>query len=869
VSEPRQSPDPAAQRWRRIRSLFDAAVELSPPERRSFLDGLAGGDAELKGEVESLLDSADGLGDFLHAPAAEDAGLGAAPLPDSIGPYRIVREIGAGGMGRVYLALRSDAEYRREVAIKVVQRGMNSGFILHRFRTERQILAGLDHPNIARLFDGGTTEDGLPYFVMEHIAGEDLIGYCDSRRLPLAERIRLFRQVCSAVAYAHQRLVVHRDIKPANVLVTADGLPKLLDFGLAKLLDPDPSGSGADLTATAFRIFTPDYASPEQVRGGPVTTASDVYSLGVVLYRLLTGQSPYRVATRSPEEISRAVVDQDPLRPSAAAAASGSPGASARQLRGDLDTIVSKALRKEPDRRYTSAEQLSEDLRRYLEGLPVQARRDTLRYRAGKFARRHKGAIAAAALLVLSLVGGLAVSLWQMREARFERDRAQNEAAKAREVTAFVRRLFESSAPRRSRGDRITVQDLLETGAAKVDRELANQPELQASLLALLGSVYMEIGAADKARPLVERSLALREKVLGPDHPDTAESLTLLGFVRSARADYEGGERLFRRALKIRERAGARDSALAETFARLGTTEKALGRLPDARALLQRAVAIEEEAHGANLHKWLTNLAAVEQDMGNLEEARRHLERALEIGVRAEGRIDVRVDVTLLNLASVLRDQEEFARARTLLEQALAIDERAFGSEGPAAAYARAELGELHLAMGDLARAREYLDRALAIDERSLGKDHLGLANPLSYLGRLRMAEKRPRKALALLERALALRKKAMPGQKSDEVARNLVDIAAARNALEGEAAAEPILRNALAMQRDALTPDHPSLVPTLTALARALAAKGSAAAARPLLEEAVRIARARLPERHSWRRAAETALRQARSAVN
>jgi serine/threonine protein kinase len=857
VSDAREAAS-GSERWRRVRALFDQAVELPAEGRRSFLDGLPEEERGLRGDVESLLASADGLGDFLAAPAAEDAGLAAARVPDAIGPYRVLRQIGAGGMGTVYLAERSDAEYRREVAIKVVQRGMGSDFILRRFRTERQILAALDHPNIARLFDGGTTEDGLPYFVMEHIVGEDLLAYAEARRLTVRERIALFREVCSAVAYAHQRLVVHRDLKPGNVIVTEEGVPKLLDFGLAKLLEPDSSGSGAEMTATGVRIFTPEYASPEQVRGGPVTTASDVYSLGVVLYRLLTGQSPYRVPTRSPEAISRAVLEQDPVRPSSATVSG------ARALRGDLDTIVARALRKEPERRYGSAEQLSEDLRRYLEGLPVHARRGTLRYRTAKFVRRHTGGLAAAALLVLSLVGGLAASLWQMRQARHERDHAQLEAAKAREVTAFVRRLFESSGPRRMRGEKLSVQDVLQAGAARVDRELADQPELQASLLALLASVYIDMGAFDRAEPLAERSVALRERVLGPDHPVTAESLTLLGTCRARRFDVEGARTVLRRAIAIRERAGLRDSALAESLNRLGTLEREVRRLSDAEALIRRAVSIEEERQGPNLHKWLSNLAIVEEDLGNFGQAQRLLERALEIGVRREGKVDVELDVTLINLATVLRDLEEFDRARELFEQAAAVDEAAFGRP---AGYDLGQLGELLVATRDFPRAREVLERSRHSLETTLGPDHVAVARPVQYMGRLDLAQKRPREAMPLLRRALSIRERAGAIER-DELAVNLVDLAAATDELEGPAAAEPILRRALAIQRDVLAAGHPQLVPSLTALGRVLRRLGRVEEAEPLLEEAVRISRSRLPERHSIRRAAEAALRDLHSAA-
>jgi len=384
------------ERWREVKDLFDRAVDRPESERAAFLDTERRRDAELAAEVARLLDAHAAAGEFLERPAIDHVRATAPPAetPDRIGPWEIERELGHGGMGTVYLASRSVDGFRQTVALKVVRRGMDTEFVLQRFRGERRILAGLDHPGIARLLDGGSTEGGAPYFVMEYIDGRHLLEEARARDLPVRERLRIFLEVCDAVAYAHRHLVVHRDIKPSNVLVTAEGVPKLLDFGLAKLVRPD--GEGADgRTETALRLLTPDYASPEQVRGEPVTTATDIYSLGVVLYELLTGKRPYRVTGRSAEAIARAVCEEEPARPSAAAAA----------LRGDLDNVVLMALRKEPERRYASVEQFAEDIRRHLDGRPVAARKDTLAYRTGKFIGRHKTSVAVSAAAVLLLAG--------------------------------------------------------------------------------------------------------------------------------------------------------------------------------------------------------------------------------------------------------------------------------------------------------------------------------------------------------------------------------------------------------------------------------------------------------------------------------
>jgi eukaryotic-like serine/threonine-protein kinase len=826
------------ERWVEVGSLFDAALEVAPEERQGFLDARCNGDSQLKAEVESLLSSLAGAESFLENPIAGNLRQ-ALPARRRAGPYELLEEIGHGGMGVVYRAVRRDQGFERLVALKLVKRGMDTDFILRRFEAERRILAGLDHPNIARVLDGGSTEDGLPYFVMELIEGKNLLDYCRETKPEISERLHLFRQICSAVQYAHQRLVIHRDLKPSNVLVTAGAVPKLLDFGLAKVLAQDPAET-VERTQTAFRLLTPEYASPEQVRGEALTTASDVYSLGVVLYELLTGERPYRLKTRAPEEVSDAVLKQEPARPSMKT-----------RLHRDLDAIVMKALRKEPGRRYASAEQLSEDIRRHLEGLPVKATPDSPGYRVRKFVGRNRFGVAATGLILASLAGGLTVAVRQ-------RDLAKLEAAREQQVSSFLRGLFESSFPRKAQGENLTAQDLLDVGAARVDRELAAQPEVQASMLSLLGSVYMEMGLGQKAQPLLERSLALRERFPGRGGADLAESLYELGLLKGREGHYESAEVLLRKALRIRE-ALPPSPALAETLSGLGGTLKTRGRLAEARIAFQRAVAVEEKTGGANLHKWLTNLAAVEMDLGNPDHAEKLLERALKIAGGTEGKAAFQTDVTLFNLASILRDKEDYARALPILQRACAISEKMYGKNRDA--YGQGELGELYLAMGDYARAHELLARSIETTERLAGPDHPGLGAPLRYSSRLLLAEGKPREALAVSERALKIHEKAFGNENHPDIAEDLVQLAAVRERLDGPSAAEPILRRALAIQRRTLPAGHRALVPTLTALGRALAALGRPGEAKPLLEEAVATARARLPERHSERLAAEKAL--------
>ena len=415
---------PTAERYSRLQELFDTVLDLPPDERAAHLEKQCGADAALRQEVEALLRADAQTTSFgEQSPFAIPEDLFSEEIEEQVtgrrfGVYQVIREIGRGGLGAVYLAARVDDEYRKEVAIKLIRRGLDTDDILQRFRTERQILAQLDHPNIARLIDGGTTDDGLPYFVMEYVKGEPITAYCEAHELKLSERLELFRKVCAAVTYAHQNLVVHRDLKPSNILVTEEGEPKLLDFGIAKLLSADDEM--LTQTAPGLRAMTPDYASPEQIKGGKITTASDVYSLGVLLYEILTGQRPYRLKTRTAEEISRAITEQEPERPSTSAAAASTNRNSQidirKSLRGDLDNIVLMALRKEPERRYSSVAQFSADIRHHLEGRPVIAHKDTFKYRATKFIRRNTIAMAAAALLLLTLIGGIVATAWQAQD---------------------------------------------------------------------------------------------------------------------------------------------------------------------------------------------------------------------------------------------------------------------------------------------------------------------------------------------------------------------------------------------------------------------------------------------------------------------
>ncbi|MDT4897391.1 MAG: eukaryotic-like serine/threonine-protein kinase [Acidobacteriota bacterium] len=583
-----------AGRWRKVRELFDGALGVAPEHAATFLERACADDPALRDEVEALLDAHREAGDFFDTPAVEDALKIVESEPDRlqagalVGRYRIVREIGRGGMGLVLLAVRADDQFEKQVAVKILRRGMDSEEIVRRFRNERQILASLDHPYIAQLFDGGMTDDGLPYFVMEYIEGQPLDKYADEQRLSIKQRLELFRKVCEAVQYAHQNLVVHRDLKPSNILITTPGVPKLLDFGIAKVLSPDLSAS--EPTRTETRMMTPDYASPEQVRGEKLTTRSDVYSLGVVLYVLLTGHRPYRATETAPHELARVICEQEPTKPSAAINSvevvgpggdSASPTpitpesvSSARDtqpdrlrhlLSGDLDNIVLMSLRKERERRYESAEQLSSDIQRYLDGLPVIAHKDTFTYRASKFVRRNRISVAAACLVFLTLLGGIVATIWQARKAQEQARIANAKSAEAQaalarteKINRFMQSIFSYANPDwfgRAGGRRdMSVLEAMRDIEKHIDEDFRDEPDLRADIYQQIGDSYRTQGLFDDAERSLREALRQRLELYGEDSAKVAESMYILSGVRHAQGDFAEQERLLTGALATQRR---------------------------------------------------------------------------------------------------------------------------------------------------------------------------------------------------------------------------------------------------------------------------------------------------------------------------
>ncbi len=754
------------ERWQRIEEIFRTAVDRPAAERDTYLTRVCDGDEELRREVLSLLER-DNAEDFIRNPIASVAMSFTAKSKDDltgerVGPYRVARLIGRGGMGDVYEAERDDEQFRQQVAIKIIKRGMDTDFVRDRFLRERQILASLDHPHIARLFDGGATPDGSPYFVMEFVAGEPITTYCRHRQLLVNDKLKLFRKVCSAVQHAHQKLVVHRDLKPSNILIAEEGEPKLLDFGIAKLLSPDLSQAHTR-TETALRLMTPEYASPEQARGQAVATTTDVYSLGVVLYELLTERRPHEFKTYSPAEIERAICDTEIEEPSKVVGRmTGAATRLSRQLAGDLDNIALMAMRKEPERRYPSVEQFSEDIRRYLAGLPVVARKDTFGYRAGKFVRRHKAGVAILALLIVLVV---AMAVQSVRIAR-ERDRANQEAATAQAVTKSLVAMFEFADPGKARGNVITARELLDQGAEKVVRELKDQPVVQAKLLDTIGLLYQSIGLYDREQPLLEEALKLRRQTLGDEHPDVAASLDHLGEVARLKDDHARSESLFREALAMRRKLlGAESMDVAVSLNNLALVLQERGQYDEAERLHRESLEMRRKLLGQEhleVAISLNNLGLTLYARGRSDEAEQMFRESLAMRRKLLGPDHHQVAWSMTNLAARLHRKGQLEEAERLHREALAIRRQWFGEDHPETVHTLGALASVLRDKGDCRAALPLFEEAISRGAALLGPDHLAVAGDrsasapcLTRLGRYLEAEEQLLAAHTRLQTAL------------------------------------------------------------------------------------------------------------------
>jgi eukaryotic-like serine/threonine-protein kinase len=682
------------ERWQEVKAALADAIALGEAERAAYLERLTVSDPGLGAEVGSLLQADREAGArFLESPAAAVLEAAAPASPQTgrrLGCYRLLEEIGAGGMGEVYRAVRDDQEYEHQVAVKLVRAGADAQLVGPRLRAERQILAAFQHPHIARLLDGGTTDDGIPYLVMELIDGQPITEYCDRRRLDLEARLRLFLLVCSAVQYAHQHAVIHRDLKPSNILVTADGAPKLLDFGIAKIVEPGTIPVRAGLTIAAVRLLTPDYASPEQLTGEPVTAASDVYSLGVILYELLTGTRPRGVTAA--QSVPRATPGPAPTRPSivvrspdtaGAAVGRDSTGRLSRHLRGDLDNIVLMALREEPQRRYPTVDRLAEDIRRHLARLPVTARRPTLRYRSATFVTRHKVGVAAGVVTALALVAGVVMTARETLIARAALARAQDEASASERVSDYLESLFEEANPQQTGGKPLDVRALVARAQRQIDPQLASRPELRARMLSAVGALHCQIGQFDPCEQDLEQALRI-ELGAGPAGDPLLRAETEY---RLANAYNDAGRT--REALVLLGRALPVLAAQrpADTQAVAGVW-KAIGRAYleteplRAIAALQQARTLERGPHGEDTvasADTLGTLAIADAQALRFDDALALARTRLQLVSAHYNTADARYVDALNDYAEVAQEAGRFREARLAWERVLTGYERIFG----------------------------------------------------------------------------------------------------------------------------------------------------------------------------------------------
>lgn len=822
------SPD----RWQQVLEVFNEAVEQPPKQREALVEAACADDIELRREVNLLLETYDDDPDFLEEPAARVPDVPELPEQDTmkgqhVGPYKVLRRLGGGGMGAVYLAIRDDDQYRKYVALKVVKRGMDTEEILHRFRSERQILASLDHPNIARLLDGGMAADGRPYFAMEYVdEGVPLDVYCDQHRLTISERLRLFRTVCAAVHYAHQNLVVHRDLKPGNVLVSKTGHVKLLDFGVAKLLNPDLSAVTMALTRSEARLVTPAYASPEQVRGETVTTASDVYALGVLLYELLSGRRPYQVEGKTADGIKKIICEEHPSVPSEAirrleevGRLNGNTAARPaeaisddrhtsverlrRQLQGDLDNIVLMAMRKDPHDRYASAEALSEDVLHSLEGRSVVAHEASPSYRFRKFVHRHRVGVGVALLLTASLLVGLGGTMWQAKVATEGWTQAQAEADKSERALAFLIDLLKLSDPTSEQGSAVTVRELLDAQAPLLERMLYEQPEEQAPLMDMVGGIYMNLGLYDEALSLIETSLDARRRTLGENHADVAQSLY----------------------------------SLAEV-------QRNMGRFQEAEDHGLQALVIQRQLLGSDhldIARTLISLGRIVRIRGDFDTATTYFEEALAMYRRLLGEEHQQVAQAIFLLAFTLEGQSAYDRAEPLHREALAMRRKLLGEEHPDVAWSLMSLGRMHKNKGEFALAESYYREALLMRRKLLGAEHPDVAASYHQLARLADDQGAWETAAPLYLQSLDILRKALP-EDHLRISFQLVPLGSIRMEHGNVREAEALLREGLRIRQQSMIAGHPMITAAQIDLGRCLLRLGQFEEAEALLLEGLQV---------------------------
>ncbi|HVG69723.1 MAG TPA: serine/threonine-protein kinase [Vicinamibacterales bacterium] len=783
-----------SERWERIQAVFHEAVALPPAERHGYVAAAAGADTTLAEEVLAALEEdARGL-TLLDGGIGRVAGPildGARAAVEQIGPYRLVRVVGEGGMGTVFKAERVDLG--TSAAIKILRDAWLSPSRRRRFSAEQRTLAALNHPGIARLFDAGVLGDGTPWIVMEYVDGVPITDYCQTHQLPLAERLRLFRAVCDAVNYAHRHLIIHRDLKPSNILVAADGSVKLLDFGIAKQLAE--TDSDTDVTRTGMRAMTPAYAAPEQIRGEPVGVYTDVFSLGILLYELVTGSRPYEVAADASADARSAVFDRDPPRPSGA------------RKHTDLDVLVLTALRPDPARRYASVEALIRDLEHYRNGDALEARADAVGYRLAKFARRHWRPLTAAAATITVIIGLVAFYTIRLATAR---DSAVLQATRAERIQELLLGLFTGGDTSAAPADDLRVLTLLNRGVQEADA-IRGEPAVQAEMHATLGTIYGRLGDFARADGLLRKALDERVRLSGAGSPEVADVELRLALLRSGQAQFDEAERFARQGLESLQKLGpSAAAAVASAYTTLGEVLTERGRYPDAIRTLEEASRLQSGSgdDNADYARTLRQLFNAHFYAGHYEVADEIGRRVLSMTRSSSGDRHALVADDLINLGAIQSERGKYQEAEAFYRDALAITEGWHGGDSPQTGSALTMLGRSIVYQKRFDEARVLLQRALGIQERVFGLDHPRVASAVNDLGNIAVQSGRLDDAEAAFTRMGDIYRKAHGG-KHFLVATANSNLGGVFLAKKDYTRAESLYRGAVAMYTDTQGPDH------------------------------------------------------------
>ncbi len=771
--------------WSDLKTIFYKAYELTESERETFLNENCS-DPELKKEVLSLLSAHDKSEKFMesaHLLNQSEKENSAFFIGKFFGRYKVEKLIAQGGMGLVYLGFRDD-EVKQKAAIKIINPGAASSTVIKRFQNERQTLANLNHPNISRLLDGGITDDGIQFLVMEYIEGIPIDEYCDNHKLNIKERLNLFLKVASVVQYAHHNLVVHRDLKPNNILVTQDGEPKLLDFGIAKFLTPEGEANEM-LTHKGVWNLTPEYASPEQVKGEAITTASDVYSLGIILYKLLTGHSPYKIKSILQSDISKVVTQTEPAKPSeiiyqtiekksdeeiiiinpesVSSTREGNIDKLHKKLAGDLDNIISMSIRKEPERRYSSIEHFAEDIKRYLNDLPVAAHKDSFTYRAKKFVKRNKTAVIPAAIIFVLINAGLAGILWQGHLAAKERDIAKLEADKSNRIKSFLLEMISAPDPKQE-GSEVKVIDVLNKASGKLEFELAELPQLEAEIRTLLGNTYQNLGIYSSAEAEMNKALEINKKLFGERSKETAMSLKNLGLVYHYEGDFEKSEKFYSTSLEM-----LRTVESAPTFERallldaIGSLMTDKGEYEQAEEITREALIIGESIKGpedTDVAQIKNNLATSLNYLDKLDEADSLYREALRVFRKHYGNYHIQVSRVINNLAFISIFKKEHEKAIPLLEEALNIKIKVLGQDHPDLILAYSNVGSTYHNIGVYDKAEKFMKASVDVGLKNYDEDNVNLSRSYMWYGRALEGNGKFEEGISYLKRAYEIRKK-------------------------------------------------------------------------------------------------------------